>query len=838
MNLRNVLSLAWRSGLRDWRAGETGLLLASLIVAVAATTSVGFLTDRVAKLMRSQAGEVLAADLRVDSRSALPDRYRSEGDARGLQRTEVMDFPSVILAGERSALAAVKGAGEGYPLRGRHRVSDALFGAQSTTTERPAPGEVWLSPRLLISLEVEVGERVAIGESEFVIGRVLEQAPDQGFTFVDVAPLALIRYEEIAATGLGGPASRVRHHLLFAGEQEVVDGFVDWLEDELLPTEDLDTLAGSQPSLARALSRAERFLGLATLASVLLAGVAVAMATRRHVQRHLDAVAVMKCLGAEQQRILWVAMTQLGLLALVGAVVGSLLGYLAQEGLVYLVRDIVGAPLPTPGLGPAAIGLATAAVILAGFAAAPMIRLRRVPPARVLRRELGQADLAADSVMVTALIAVALLVYYQAKDLRLFLWTGGSMLGTAVVLAVLAALGMALLRGARQRGGTAWRYGLANLVRRPAETTAQLMAFGLGLAVMLLLVVVRGQLLDEWRARFPEDTPNQFLINIQTDEVEGVRELLEDAGLTVPRMYPMVRGRVTEVNGTPASEWGEQHRPGRWFMNREANLTWSPEVQEGNELVEGLWWDELPAAEDGGPGAYVSLQQELATNLGVGIGDRFSFNIGGEPLTVEVSSLREVDWETFRPNFFMVMPPGLLDDYPATWVTSVYSPGQDRSVLVDLVRSYPSVTVIDIDAILGQVRTVIDRATLAVEAVFGFTLLAGLMVLLAAVRTTRDQRMQESAVLRTLGAGRRLVLTGLGVEFAALGVTAGLVASLGAGFTGWAIATQVMELPYRLDPMLPLLGIASGLLLILSAGLLATRSVVSVPPARTLREAV
>jgi len=826
-----MLRMAWRLTLRDRRRGESSLLIAALVVAVAATTSVGFFVDRISRLMHTQAAEVLAADLRLGSRSPLPERYREAGAVRGLTSTDMIIFPSVILAGDATALVAVRGAGDGYPMRGQHRVSDTLFGPQALTTERPGPGEVWLAPRLMASLDLAVGDEVMLGSSSFRVTRILDQAPDQGFQFVDVAPPALIRYEEVAATGLVGPASRVRHLLLFAGPQDAVQDLASWLEDELLPTEDMDTLSGAQPSLARALERAERFLGLASLISVLLAGVAVAMATRRHVQRNLDPVALMKCMGASQRFVLGLFLTQLALIAVVGSVLGALLGYLGQEVLVRLVQDIVGAPLPAAGLRPAALGLAVALVVLGGFAAAPLVALRRVPPARVLRRDLGGTDLAGSTLLLVALLAVSALLYLQVRDLRLFLWAGGALLGTALVLAAMAALGLALLRGLRRRGGTAWRYGLANLVRRRGDTAAQLMAFGLGVSVLMLLAVVRNDLLDAWRDRFPEDTPNVFLINIQPDQVDGVRALLERRGLDVPTMYPMVRARITAVNGEDADDWAEAHPAASWFLHREANLTWASALQDGNSIDAGAWWPEGYAAAP----ASVSVETGIAADLGVGLGDSFAFNIGGEALEVSVTSTREVAWDSFRPNFFMVMPPGLLDHYAATWVTSVHSSADDRSALVELVRSYPSVTMIDIDAILSQVRAVIDRASLAVEFVFGFTLIAGLTVLLAAVRTTRDQRMRESAMLRTLGASRRLVFSALGVEYAVLGATAGLLGALTASVTGWLLATQVFELPFALDLTLPLLGAAAGAIFILAAGLSATRSVVDAPPAQVLR---
>jgi putative ABC transport system permease protein len=572
-------------------------------------------------------------------------------------------------------------------------------------------------------------------------------------------------------------------------------------------------------------------LNLASLVSVLLAAVAVAMAARRYAQRHRDRIALMKCMGASSQTIFRSNVLQLLMLALVGSVVGALLGYLAQVALAWLMRDMIGQVLPQPGFEPALLGLVTAVAILAGFALPDLVRMGRTPPLRVLRRDLDPPALRHGIPLLAGVAAVLALLLWIIRDTRLVLTIFGGAAATFVALGITGWLLVRALRGFRGAAGVAWRYGLANIARRGRESVAQVVAFGLGLMVLLLLSTVRTELMDTWRASLPENAPNQFLINIQPHEVEGMEAFLAENGIEVPRFVPLVRARMTTINKENVTQMTFEDPQGERWARRDSNLSWAAELQADNRIVAGEIWGDAP------DGAEVSVEQDFGRELGLSLGDEVGFNIAGEEVTATVTSFRTVEWDSFSPNFFMVFSPGVLDDYPATFISSLYIDEAARPALLELMRQFPSVTAIDLDAVLGQVRDVMDKAALAVQAVFVFTLLAGLTVLWAAVQATRDERRYESAMLRTFGASRNRVLGGVVVEFVAIGLLAGLLAATGASLAGYLLATNLFELEYGFSPALWLGGMLSGVLFVGLSGLAATWRVVTHAPVNVLRAA-
>ncbi len=817
---------------RDWKSGELMVLLAALLVAVTALTGVGFFTDRVAQAVGQQAAEVIAADLRLQASRPPSDDYVAEGRSRGLLTARTLSFPTVVFFGEDSSLASIRAVSRGYPLRGKVKIADEPFAPGRETDEIPAQGEVWFDSRLLARLGAAVGDEVSIGAAIFRISRVLDYRPDQGSAFVDLASSLLMNLDDMPATELIQPGSRATHAILFAGEPATVRAFKTELEATKLPSERLVDVAEASPQIQASMDRAGRFLNLSALITVLLAAVAVAMAARRYVRRHLDNVALMKCMGAQQAFVLRVTALELLLLAVIAAAAGTVLGFVAQQGLAYLLKDLVRGDLPPPTWAPAILGLVTAVTILVGFALPPMLQLKNVPPARVLRRNLEPPPLRYAAAYLLAVGALVAMLFWLVRDARLVTYVT---VGTAVTLAALLAAGWLLVRAAgRLRGGVgiAWRYGVANLSRRGRESIVQVVAFGLGLMVLLLLGVVRKDLLDTWQASLPANTPNHFLINIRSDQTDEFRLFFTGRGMIEPRLFPMIRARMTALNGTPIAELPLAGDRAQNFAEREQNLSWAAALQEDNKIVEGRWWTE----EDRGR-KLVSVATDYAEELGIKLGDVLSFDVAGEPLEAEVTSIREVQWDTFRPNFFLVFSPGTLDGMVGTWLTALNLDQAGKRSLVELVRQFPSVSIFDIEAILNQVRQVGDRASLAVQYVFLFTLLAGITVLLAAIQSTRDERAYESAMLRTLGASRRVVLAGVATEFIALGVLAGLLAAIGASVGGWYLATELFNLEYRFDPSVWLIGIGAGALLVGGAGTLAARSVINQPPISTLRQA-
>jgi putative ABC transport system permease protein len=816
---------------RDWRSGELAVLLAALLVAVTALTGVGFFTDRIAQAVQQRVAEVIAADLRLTSTKSPDAAYETLATQNGIETARTVSFPSVVFFGEESSISAVRAASPGYPLRGRVKISDAPFTPARETDALPGRGEAWLDSRLLARLGAGIGDRVNVGASSFTVTQVLDYRPDQGSAFVDLAPSLLIPLADLEATELLGPGSRATYSVLFAGTPAAVRAFKPLLAQRKQEGERLVDISEESPQIQSSSNRAGRFLNLSAMITVLLAAVAVAMAARRYTQRHLDNVAVMKCLGASQRLVLQVTSIELALIALIAAVVGSALGYLAQAALAWLLGDLVRADLPPPTLAPAILGTATSLAILVGFALPPMLQLKRVPPARVLRRNLEPPPLRYSVSYGLAVAALLGVLFWLVRDAKLVAYVAA---GIAVTLAVLYGAGFLLVMLAgRLRGavGVAWRYGLANLARRGRESVVQVVAFGLGLMVLLLLAVVRNDLLEDWRASLPENTPNFFMINIPTDELEQFGQFVEGRGLPKPQLFPMIRARMTAINGRPIAELRSPSDRGRGFAEREQNLSWAKDLQVDNKIVAGRWWRE----EDFGK-PLVSVSTDYEEELGLKLGDKLRFDVAGETLEAEITSFREVQWDSFRPNFFLVFAPGTLDGLAGTWLTSMKLDSEQRKLLVDLVRRFPSVSVFDIDAILAQVRDVIDRASLAVQYVFLFTLAAGITVLLAAIQATRDERRYESAMLRTLGARRRVVLAGVASEFTALGMLAGVLAAIGATVAGWLLATEVFELEYTIDPWVWVIGLVAGAVIVGGAGTFAARKVINHPPISTLRE--
>ena len=823
------LGLAARLLVRDWRGGETPVLLTALVVAVAAMGAVGFFTDRVSQAVSQQAGEVLAADLRVESNYPLPESYPEVAHAEGLATAQVIRFRSVLVVGNASSLADIRGVSDGYPLRGEVRIADELTGEPRGTQGVPGRGEAWVEPALLARLGLVVGDSLTIGELDARITQTLEFRPDEGWRFMELAPTVLLNVADVAASGLIQPGSVVQYEWLFAGNRGQVQTFREILTGMMGPEEELDDIRDARPEVRSSIERAERFLLLSALVSVLLGGVAVAMASRRFLSRHLDGVALMKCVGAQHRDILGLTLAQLLGLALVAGIVGTLLGFVMQQGLVLLLDDLVEAQLPAPGWGGFVIGPVTAMTIALGFALPPLMQLRKVPPARVLRRDLQPPPLGYSAVYGTAAAAVTAMLYWLFRDIELI---GYLLAGAAATFAALYASGHILVLGLqRLRGGVgvAWRYGIANVARRGRESSVQVVAFGIGLMVLLLLTLVRTELMSQWQATLPETTANHFVINIQPGERGQVADILSSHGVEAPQFAPLVRARISHVNGVPLNEYVFRNRRTERELRDDLNITWAADLNPDNEIVAGKWWDEND------PEPQLSIEVDEFQDYGLELGDELTFAIAGQSATVRVTSTRNINWDTFSPNFFMVVNPGVLEEHAHTYVTSFYlGPGQ-RTAMLDLVTALPGVSVIDIDAVLDQVRRAMDRAASAVQYVFLFTFAAGIVVLLAAIQATRDERMYESAVLRTLGAGKGVVLQGIATEFMAIGVLAGTLAAIGAGGIGYFVARELFELEYMPGPMLVVYGLVAGAVIVGISGTLAARSVVREPPVSTLR---
>jgi putative ABC transport system permease protein len=817
---------------RELRSGEVIVLLAAVALAVAALTAVGFLTDRIGRAVERQANEVLAADLRLRTPDPIPAEWHELAADHGLRSAETQTFPSVVFASELSSLATIKGVSAGYPLRGDVRVSDQLFGEQRIAEGVPASGAIWADGALMARLGVDVGDIVQVGESNMTIDAVLTYRPDQSIGFASLAPSLLINTVDLPATELVNEGSRVSYALLVAGEEEVVDEFYEAIE-VLLPdsVRSRNREEGSDRA-GNAADRAQRFLSLTAVISLLLSAVAIAMSARRFAHRRMDTVALMKSLGASQKFVITAAFVQLVLLGFFGVIMGSGVGFVVEMLVTNMLADVIQGDLPAVGFAPVMLASGSALILLIGFALPSLIQLRDTPPLRVLRHDEMPPPPSRLFVAGTALVAVAVMLYQAIGDALMLVIVLGGMLVVSATLYVAGRWLVEMMGRSRGGVGIAWRYGLANVSRRGRDSAIQVVAFGLGLTVLLLLTFVRTDLLDGWQETLDANAPNHFLINIQPQERESIANIFNGGGVEVPTFVPMVRARMSTINGEDVKTRDFPIDDGKRMANREQNLTWADEVSETNELVSGQWW---PAGYAGEP--LVSLEEDAAEEMGVVIGDQLSFLIAGQEIEARVASTRKVNWDSFQPNFFMVMSPGALDGYPATFISGARVPEEGKSTLLELVRTHPTVSVIDIDAILLQIKGILDKVSLAVQSVFVFTLAAGIAVLFAAVQSTIDERRFESAMLRALGVRRRTVLSGVLTEFAALGFAAGLLASAGASILAAIVTVQLFDLEYSFNFALWSAGLAGGIALVCVSGFIAARGAINAPPVEVLRAA-
>jgi putative ABC transport system permease protein len=815
---------------RNWSAGELRVLLVALFIAVASVTTVGFFADRVQAALDRQANELLGGDLVVTADHPVPAPFVESARADRLEIATTQTFPSMVSAAGGVNLADIKAVSASFPLRGRIRIADRVGGPERLAEGVPRPGTVWIAPALAGRLSIGVGDRLEVGRAELEVAAIIAREPDSVLEYFGIAPRVLMNEADLAATQLIQVGSRVTYRLLLAGEPKAVARYRAAMSPRLGRGERVEGVRDSRSEVRAALERSQRFLGLASLLSVVLAAVAVALAARRFSLRQTDAAAMMRCLGAAQADIFALHAWQFALLGIAGCALGCVAGYAAQAVLAHWLSSFFTVALPLPSAWPALRGVLIGLVLVLGFTIPPLLRLRNVPTLRVLRRDLAAAEPASAGAFAVGLVALAALVAWQAGDAKLAAISLG---GFAGALAACALLGYGLIRlVARARGAAhgPWRYGLANLRRRTGASLAQIVALGLGLMAMLMLTLVRGELIVRWQESMPPDMPNRFAINIQSDQLAAVKAYFDAIHLATPDLYPMVRGRLTAIGTREVSPSAYEDARAKRLVEREFNLSWADAVRADNRVVSGKFW---------APGTTTpqySVEEGLAKTLGIAVGDTLTFDVGGTRFTAPVTSLRKVEWDSFKPNFFVIADPALLEGQPASWITSFHLPASREDVVTGLVKRFPNVSVIDLTAMMEQFRRITDQVSRAVEFVFLFAIAAGLVVLFAAIASTQDERVFEAAVLRTLGASRRQLAVMQLAEFLAIGLLAGAVASAGAVALSMARSERVLGVPYEFHWTLPIVGLLAGGAGVALAGLLGTRRAVATPPMRTLRD--
>ncbi|MDO8459447.1 MAG: ABC transporter permease [Burkholderiaceae bacterium] len=834
-------TLGWRTLWRDLRSGDLRLLIVAVTLAVAALTAVGFFADRLKGGLQRDARQLLGGDAVVSSDNPTPASFVAQARALGLSVVTTMGFPTMARAsddqGGAAKLVALKVVEPGYPLRGSLRVARAPDAPDAPTRAIPQQGQAWVEASLLESLGLKMGDTLLLGDTHLTIDTVIVAEPDRGAGFMNFAPRVMINTQDIAATRLVQPASRLTYRMAVAGEDQAVRDFVAWADAQIkqgtvngLRGVRIESLQSGRPEMSQTLDRADKFLSLVALLAALLSAVAVALSARAFAASHLDDCAMLRVLGLSQRTIAASYALEFALVGVFASALGVLLGYCVHYLFVMLLAGLVDATLPAATVWPVLMGLGMGLTLLFAFGLPPVLQLAQVPPLRVIRRDVGNLRPASLGVLAVGVLGFAALLLAASSDLKLGLIAVGGFGGAVVVFASLAWVAVKLLRRVVNES-TAPRWlvlATRQVSARPAYTVVQVSALSVGLLALVLLVLLRTDLIGSWRKATPPDAPNRFVINVMPEQADAFQQMLKGAGVARYDWYPMIRGRLVAVNGRATTPDDYTDDRAKRLLDREFNVSFNATLPLKNDVVAGKWTDDEPGA--------ISVEEGIATTLNLKLGDTLRFDIAGTQTESKVTSLRKVDWGSMRANFYVMYPVSRLDDVPTTYMTAYKAPatkGFDNA----LVRQFPNVTNVDTTTTIAQVQRVLDQVIRAVEFLFGFTLAAGLVVLFAAVTATREERAREYAIMRAVGAKGSLLRQVQRAELAGVGLLAGFLASLAAASVGWALARFVFEFEWTVSLWVPLLGALAGAVLALAAGWWGLREVLNRPVVETLRRA-
>ncbi|WP_213955300.1 MULTISPECIES: ABC transporter permease [unclassified Variovorax] len=832
------LRLGWRTLWRDLRAGELRLLIVAVLLAVAALTAVGFFADRLKGGLQRDARQLLGGDAVLASDNPTPQAFIARAHALGLQSTGSYGFPTMARAddaqGGATKLVALKAVTTGYPLRGSVQTATTPDAPGAPTRDVPAPGEAWVDASLLESLALKIGDRVLLGDTDLRIARIITLEPDRGAGFMSFAPRVMLNQADVARTGLVQPASRVSYRFAVAGEARAVKQFSDEVDAGIKKGElrgiRLESFESGRPEMRQTLDRAEKFLNLVALLAALLSAVAVALAARGFAASHLDDCAMLRVLGQSQRTIAGAYAFEFAVVGLVASSLGVAAGFGIHYAFVVLLAGLVETALPAATLWPVGFGLGMGLTLLFAFGLPPVLQLARVPPLRVIRRDVGGLKPASVTVLGIGVLGFAALLIAASSDIKLGLIAVGGFAGAVAVFALLSWLAVKVLRRSVNES-TAPRWlvlATRQISARPVYAVVQVSALAVGLLALVLLVLLRTDLVASWRRATPPDAPNRFVINVMPEQSNDFQKSLRDAGVRKFDWYPMIRGRLVAINDKPVSPDDYTEDRAKRLVDREFNLSNSAEAPPHNSITAGRWTPDAPGE--------VSVEEGLSETLGLKLGDKLRFDIGGIPSEARITSLRKVDWGSLHANFFVMYTVATLADVPVTYMGAFRAPetkGFDNA----LVRAYPNVTNVDMSATIVQVQRVLDQVVRAVEFLFGFTLAAGLVVLFAAVTATREERAREFAVMRAVGARASLLRQVQRAELAGVGLLAGFLASIVASVIGWALARYVFEFTWTASPWVPIFGSLAGAVLALAAGWWGLREVLRRPVVDTLRRA-
>lgn len=826
--------LAWSQTLSLWRAGALRVLVSALVLAVAAITAVGFFTQRVDSALNQQGGLLLGGDLAIQADHEIRGDFVKRAELQGISTVKTYEFPSMVMYGENGQLAEIKAVAQGFPLRGDLTVGATVNEVGRNVVATPKQGEVWIEPRLANLLDVKVGDQVAVGELTLDVAAILIREPSRGGDMFGFAPRLMMNAADLPATKLIQYGSRVKYQLLLAGEPKKIQDFYTRTKPEIGRGEKIENLRNARPEIRLALEKAEQFLGLSAMVSVTLAMVAMLLSSLPYIRQSLDMFALMRCFGAIQKTVLQVLAIQTLIIAFFSAVLGVIAGYLAQLGLAKLAGSLFLETLPQVSVFPVIEGITASLVMMTAVVLPHAWQMRKLTAMNIMRRETLAQPISVQAKFLPAALVVCAMVVWQAQDIKIAVAT---ILAILALCLVVSGFAYALVNVAKRlfsllpQNKTLSDIGLGmqGMKTRLALSTVQMIGFSMGLMVLMLLALIRGDLIHNWQASLPEDAPNRFVINIQPAQIDGVNQFFIQQKIKDTTIFPMVRGRLVSINGRTvnARQWQEERA--RRLAEREFNLSWAAEMQSDNQLQSGRWWT---PQEHGKP--YISLEQDLAKTLDIHLKDKLTFDIAGNPLTMTVTSLRKVNWDTMRANFFAVTPPGLLEQYAANYISSFHLPlGADLSLNL-LVKRFPNLTVIDVAALMQQVRGIMQKMSSAIEYVFVFSLITGVAVLYAALVATREERIAEATLMRVFGASRKQVSIAYFTEFACIGLVAALVATVSSNILAYYISAKVLDIPFQFNPTLAMTAMLIATTAIPLAAWLGLRGFLNIPPRQLL----
>lgn len=792
-------NLAWRLFRHEMRRGELTIILAAIVLSVAAVLSLSLFSERLQSALTERTSQFMASDRLIGGRNPLPEEWLLKAQEAGFNTAQSTYMRSMVFANDTMMLADIRAVNENYPLKGDIKVTDTPFGIGVAIDAIPMPGETWVESQMFQTLGLSVGDTIEVGDKPFVITRVLSEVPDAGFSIFNSNPKVLIRKDDLPGTGIVGPGSRAGHYLFLTGEHADLEEYTDWLRPQMdsdvhfiMSVEDDDSWVGNS------VRRAEQYFLLASLLAIVLASVAIAVAAQRYSQRHYDPVAIMKTLGASRKMVQRVFLLQIIFITILGIAIGGALGYGIQAAVASAIQERVAVSLQSWYWGPVLIAVFTGVICAILFSLYPLLKLFSVPPLRVLRKDLGAKMSSRIIQFLAAGGAIFLLMWTYSKNLKISAILFSS--GIVLVLALLAVTYGLIWLGRRLGKGRmgAWQLAWARIQRRSMDNSVQLISFAVTIMLLLVVLVMRNDMIQQWRDQLPQGTPNYFMANITETQKPQMEQHFAESGVQVEEFYPVVRARFVAVNGervnteiTKEDEETEVQSNRRDAFGREANLTWSYRLQRENKIVAGQWFSDYQEGEPYG----MSVESKTAERLALKLGDVVTFNIGSEVVDVTITSLREVNWQTMQPNFFFVLQPEVMQGFLPTYITSFNLDTERKDEIARLMAPFSTVTLFDVDARINQLREIVDQVSMAVEFILVLVLIAGALVLIAQVQASMDERQQELAILRTLGAKGWLIRASVVFEFVIIGVVAGIMAALANELTLYLLQSQVFQMP-------------------------------------------